>query len=83
VRISLPKGGKLVRKFPPEGGKVVRIDNYVVVPALPGCFSQGRTIEEAERNARKAIALHVRSLRADGIDVPTEPADAYSVAVAA
>ncbi len=54
---------------------------YVVVPALPGCFSQGRSIEEAESHARKAIALHVRSLRADGLDVPTEPRDAYSVAV--
>lgn len=66
-----------IQIVPEEDGK----GYYVVVPALPGCFSQGRTIEEAERNARKAIALHVRSLRADGIDVPVEPSDAYSVAV--
>ncbi|TMA44597.1 MAG: type II toxin-antitoxin system HicB family antitoxin [Deltaproteobacteria bacterium] len=37
---------------------------YVAVPAVPGCFSQGRTIDEARRNARKAIALHVQSVRA-------------------
>lgn len=66
-----------IQIVPEEDGK----GYYVVVPALPGCFSQGRSIEEAERNARKAIALHVRSLRADGMDVPTEPSDAYSVAV--
>ena len=31
--------------LPEEDGK----DYYVVVPALPGCFSQGRTIEEAKK----------------------------------
>jgi len=54
---------------------------YVTVPALPGCFSQGRTIEDARRNAQKAIALHVQSLRADGFEIPVEPEDAYRVAV--
>lgn len=36
---------------------------YVIVPALPGCFSQGRTIEEAHKNAAKAIQLHIRMLK--------------------
>ena len=54
---------------------------YVTVPALPGCFSQGRTIEEATRNAQKGIALHVQALRADGLEIPVEPEDAYQVAV--
>ena len=43
---------------------------YVVVPALPGCFSQGRTIEEAMKHAKEAIALHVRSLRKEGEAIP-------------
>lgn len=29
----------------------------VDVPALPGCFSEGRTRDEAIQNAREAIAL--------------------------
>lgn len=45
---------------------------YVVVPALPGCFSQGRTIEEAKKNAAKAIQLHVRELRKAGESIPEE-----------
>lgn len=31
----------------------------VSVPALPGCFTQGATREEALANAKEAIALHL------------------------
>ena len=54
---------------------------YVTVPALPGCFSEGRTIEAARRNAQQAITLHVQALRADGLEVPVEPEGAYHVAI--
>lgn len=30
----------------------------VSVPALPGCFSQGDTFEEARKNIREAIELY-------------------------
>lgn len=33
-------------------------------PTLPGCFSNGKTIEEAKRNIREAIQQHVASLLA-------------------
>ena len=36
----------------------------------PGCFSNGRTIEEARRNMREAIRQHVASLLAHGEPVP-------------
>ena len=52
---------------------------YVVVPTLPGCFSQGRTIEEAMKNAKKAIALHVRSLRKQGEMVPIKERTFHTV----
>ncbi|MBI2061532.1 MAG: type II toxin-antitoxin system HicB family antitoxin [Nitrospirae bacterium] len=39
-------------------------------PALPGCFSNGKTIEEAKRNIREAIRLHIESLPAHGRPVP-------------
>ena len=31
-------------------------------PTLPGCFSNGKTIEEAKRNIREAIQQHIVSL---------------------
>ena len=33
------------------------------VPSLPGCFSQGETVEEAEANIKEAIELYVETLR--------------------
>lgn len=40
----------------PEGGYVA------IVPALPGCHSQGETFEETEKNIKKAIELYLESL---------------------
>ena len=39
-------------------------------PTLPGCFSNGRTIEEARRNMREAVQQHIESLLAHGQPVP-------------
>jgi predicted RNase H-like HicB family nuclease len=39
-------------------------------PTLPGCVSNGRTIEEAKRNIREAIQQHVESLLAHGAPIP-------------
>jgi len=39
-------------------------------PTLPGCFSNGRTIEEAARGIREAIQQHVEVLREMGQTVP-------------
>jgi len=39
-------------------------------PSLPGCFSNGCTIEETKRNMREAIQQHVASLIAHGDPVP-------------
>ncbi len=36
------------------------------VPALPGCHTQGETLEEAERNVKEAVALYLESLAAPG-----------------
>jgi predicted RNase H-like HicB family nuclease len=38
----------------------------VTVPALPGCVTQGETLEEAIAMAKEAIRLHVEGLVADG-----------------
>lgn len=44
----------------------------VVVPALPGCNTQGDTYEEAEKNAREAIQCYVESLILDGEAIPKD-----------
>ena len=44
----------------------------VEVPALPGCFTQGRTREEAIERAREAITAHIAGIEADGEPVPEE-----------
>lgn len=45
---------------------------YVVVPALPGCFSQGKTIEEAKKNILQAICLHIKELKKSGEKIPQD-----------
>ena len=58
---------------------------FVSVPALPGCFTRGETVEECKERAAEAIAVHIAGLRADGEDVPEElgPPQLLSVTVAA
>jgi predicted RNase H-like HicB family nuclease len=47
-------------------------DLVVSVPALPGCFTRGRTIEECSERAIEAIEVHIAGLIADGEPVPDE-----------
>ncbi len=49
-----------------EGGYSVQ------VPALPGCVTQGETIEEAIAMAKDAIALYIEDLEKHGEPVPEE-----------
>ncbi len=44
----------------------------VSVPALPGCFTQGGTYEEALAMAEDAITLWLETLVADGQPIPQE-----------
>jgi predicted RNase H-like HicB family nuclease len=37
------------------------------VPQLPGCMSQGKTVEAALKNVRKAIAVYLKVSRAERI----------------
>lgn len=50
-----------------------KIDEYAaLVPALPGCTSQGKTSEEALANVQKAIRGHIEALRQLGREIPAE-----------
>jgi predicted RNase H-like HicB family nuclease len=42
----------------------------VIVPALPGCISEGDTREEALRNIREAIELYLESVEDDKTFAP-------------
>jgi predicted RNase H-like HicB family nuclease len=60
---------------PDEGGY------SVTVPALPGCVTQGETLEEAIAMAKDAIRLHVETLRAEGEPIPEEQAHPQAIVV--
>jgi predicted RNase H-like HicB family nuclease len=51
---------------PEEGGY------SVLVPALPGLFTQGDSREEALSSAREAIAFHLECLSAEGEQIPDD-----------
>jgi antitoxin HicB len=51
---------------PEEGGYTV------TVPALPGCITQGETIEQCIERAQEAITVYIESLKAEGEPVPEE-----------
>jgi len=42
------------------------------VQALPGCFSQGETIDAALRNTKDAVECHLAALREEGQHVGSE-----------
>ena len=53
----------------------------VTVPALPGCITEGDTVEEALINAREAIACRLQGLALDGEPIPEEGMSPQLVAV--
>ena len=59
----------------PEGGY------WSQTPALPGCFSQGETIEETIRNTKEAIQLYLEGLADEGKEIPEESELAVNVRI--
>ena len=45
----------------------------VIVPALPGVVTYGRTIEEAREMAQDAISCHLQGLLKDNEEIPEDP----------
>jgi predicted RNase H-like HicB family nuclease len=52
------------------------------VPDLPGCVATGTTVDEVTAHIREAIALHLKSLKEHGEDVPPPTSRVSSVQVA-
>ncbi|MDI6733677.1 MAG: type II toxin-antitoxin system HicB family antitoxin [Planctomycetota bacterium] len=42
------------------------------VPGLPGCYSQGETIEETVTNTKDAIESHLAALKTEGQPIPQD-----------
>ena len=51
------------------------------VPSLPGCVSQGETVDEALANVRDAMAVWLSGAAEAGVAVPEETFGARVVAV--
>jgi predicted RNase H-like HicB family nuclease len=57
-------------------------DDYTVtVPALPGCVTWGRTLDEAATSAREAIAVYIETLQANGKEVPIEDGSPFILTI--
>ena len=55
---SSKKSFSVIYEEAPDGGYAA------FVPSLPGCHTQGDTIEDAEKNIQEAIELYLESLKA-------------------
>jgi predicted RNase H-like HicB family nuclease len=60
----------LVTLEPDEAGWIV-----VECPSLPGCLSQGRTVDEALANIREAIEISLETRREHGLPAFVEVAE--------
>ena len=56
----------IIYESAPEGGYVA------YMPVLPGCHSQGETLEEAEKNIKEAISVYLESLLSHKEKIPQE-----------
>jgi antitoxin HicB len=54
---------------------------FVTVPALPGCFTRGNTLDECRERAVEAIEVHIAGLQADDLPVPEEAGAPHLLAV--
>ena len=55
---------KIILEREPTGGYSVS------VPSLPGCATQGETLEECMVNAKEAVELYLESLKEDKLSLP-------------
>jgi antitoxin HicB len=60
-------GYRLIYEHLAEGGF------QVIVPALPGLVTYGRTIEEAREMAHDSITCHLQGLLKDDEEIPIDP----------
>jgi len=59
-------------------------DGYIVAecPAIPGCVSQGKTLQEAKKNIKEAIELCFECYKEDKKEIPKDRTRIAEIAVA-
>ncbi|MEW6557853.1 MAG: type II toxin-antitoxin system HicB family antitoxin [Elusimicrobiota bacterium] len=59
-------------------------DGYIVAecPAIPGCVSQGKTLQEAKKNIKEAIELCLECYKQDKKSIPKDTTAVVRIAVA-
>lgn len=45
---------------------------WAEVPSLPGCYSQGETVEETMKNVKEAVEAHILALKEEEEKIPEE-----------
>ena len=57
-------------------------DGYIVaeVPSLQGCISQGKNRNEALKNIKEAVSLHIEVLIERGFAIPTDETEMVEIA---
>ena len=55
---------------------------WVEVPALPGCYSQGDTIDQTLEKAAEGVELYLETLREEGRAIPRDEDVVFQVTVA-
>ena len=51
------------------------------VPALPGCYSQGESVQETLGNVKESIGLYLEVLKDEGRDAPRDDEVVFQVSV--
>jgi len=56
---------------------------WVEVPALPGCYSQGETVEDTLENVRESIDLYLEVLTGERETIPRDEEVVFKVSTGA
>jgi predicted RNase H-like HicB family nuclease len=65
--IMMQRRFKVILEWNEDGGGYT-----VTVPALPGCITEGDTVEEAMENAQEAISGYLEALKLQGKPLPKQ-----------
>lgn len=63
---------KVIMEWNEDGGGYT-----VTVPALPGCITEGNTLQEALNNAQEAIIGYLEALKIKGLPLPEKDASMF------
>lgn len=59
-----------IYEFPVVVEKDIDGSYFVMAPSLQGCYTSGKTLQEALLNIKDAISLYVKDLKADKKAIP-------------